>query len=397
VAGFVKFSILAAFRRKLVAVLAIVGVSLGSGLLVALLSFSEGIEARFNQAFQQVSGTITVLPEGGNILGRMIGAASDPLPESYAKEIAGLEGVETTLSYVVAQIPSSALDLPPLMGLGLTGIGDGDAGLLLSPTEKIIEGRSFEEEGEVIVGKHTVADTKMMGREITVGDRFRVPVGQTGESVELVVVGIFETGSPTNDYGFVGQESLARKIAQVPEGKVSGIRVRVGDPSRVAEIAEQIGALFEDRDSRASALVSTDILESMNSFRTTFRGFLLAIALVSAIAGGMAVMVVMLLTGFERRKEFGVLKASGWSNGSVILSVLITSVTLALMGSLLGLGLGAGSAILLESYLEQGIAAFTWELFAWAFGVGLGTGLVGGIVPALNAARVSPIETLRSE
>lgn len=394
----IKFSILTAFRRKGVSLLAILGVGLGSGLLATLLSLSEGIEGRFNQAFQQVSGTISITSEEGNVLGRMLGTVGDPLPKSYVEKIAEVEGVEIVFPYVVAQIPMSVLPTPTFMGVGLTGIGEDGEELLGSPNQNIIEGRSFEEEKEIIAGKHMITDSKFLGEEIKVGDKFEVPLGKTDEVIELTIAGIFETGNAVNDYAFIGKESLARKISQLSKDKISGILVQAKDPSQVSEIATQIEDLFKKKKTKVSAVVPTDILEQLNSFLGVFRSFLLAIALVAAIAGGMAVMVVMLLTGHERRREFGILKASGWSNGNIIFSVLITSLTLALLGVLIGLGLGAGAAVRIGSYIESPeFVTFNQDVFIWALGVGLVTGLVGGILPAINAARVSPIETLRSE
>lgn len=398
-----KFAILSAFRRKTVSLLAILGVGLGSALLVALLSFSEGIEAMFSQTFQQVSGTVSVVSEGSNVLGRILGMTGDPLPKSYAEEIGELDGVEVVSPYTAAQVPMSAFKAPTFVGVGLTGIGEDGGELLGSPNRNIVEGRSFEKEHEIIIGKHVVADGRMMDLEIKVGDKFEVSIGKTGETIELIIVGIFSSGDAIGDYGFVGRESLARKIGQIPKDKVSGILVRVEDAGRAGEVASQIGTLFEEREPRVSAFVPADILEQMNSFLEVFRNFLLVIALVAAVAGGMAVMVVMLLTGFERRREFGVLKASGWTNWNIVYSVLVTSLTLALFGSLLGLGLGAGAALGLSSLIGISPAGggqlviFTWEVFAWAFGVGFVTGILGGILPALGAVRVSPIETLRSE
>ena len=399
-----KFSILSAFRRKGVSFLAILGVGLGSALLVVLLSFSEGIEAMFDQTFQQVSGTISVISKGSNVLGRMMGTTGDPLPKSYIGKIRKLEGVEKVASYVAAQIPMTAFKAPNFMGIGLTGIGDDDGELFGYPNRNIVEGRPFEKEREVIAGSPMIADAKILKQEIKIGDKFKVPIGKTGESIELTIVGFFGTGNAVSDYGFVGRESLARKITQLSKKKVSGIMVQAKDASRAKEIASQVEALFKKEDPEVSAVLPTDILERLNTFLGIFRSFLLVIALVAAVAGGMAVMVVMLLTGFERRREFGVLKASGWSNGSVVISVLLTSLTLALLGALAGLGLGAGAALGLSWWVGDSpiggtgqLAVFTWEVFAWAFGVGLVTGVLGGIIPAVSAVWVSPIEALRSE
>jgi putative ABC transport system permease protein len=307
--------------------------------------------------------------------------------------------VETAFSYVIAQIPLSSLDLPSFIGLGLTGINEkNEAGLLGSPNQKIIEGRSYKREKEVIAGEALVADYDLLDREIKVGDKLTVPVGTSGKTMEIKVVGIFETGSMLNNYALIGKESLARKISQISDKKASEILVRVGDPNRVGEIAEEIEAFFEKKKPAVSVVVPTDVLDQMSSFTGVLRNFLLAIALVAAVAGGTAVTVVMLLTGFERKREFGVLKASGWSNFNIVLSVFITSLTLALLGSLAGLSLGIGVTSVLSSYVEiSGFVSINLEVLAWAFGVGFVTGVLGGIFPAASAARVAPMETLRAE
>ncbi|NIT03547.1 hypothetical protein GTO10_01230, partial [Candidatus Saccharibacteria bacterium] len=99
-------------------------------------------------------------------------------------------------------------------------------------------------------------------------------------------MGSFETGNAANDYGFVGRESLARKISQIAKKKVSGIEVKVEDPGRAEEIAGEIEELFKKKKPKVSTFVPADILESLNSFLGVFRAFLLAIALVAAVAGG---------------------------------------------------------------------------------------------------------------
>ncbi|NIT03546.1 ABC transporter permease, partial [Candidatus Saccharibacteria bacterium] len=77
-------------------------------------------------------------------------------------------------------------------------------------------------------------------------------------------------------------------------------------------------------------------------------------------------------------------------------SVLFTSLTLALLGVAVGMVLGTSAAIGLATFIEEReFITFSEEVFAWAFGVGFVTGVLGGILPAISAARVSPMETLR--
>lgn len=392
----IKFSILSAFRRKVVAVLAIIGVGLGSGLLVAILALSAGAQSRFNRTFQQLSGTISVTSEGGSIIGRILGLTGDPLPISYVSEVRRIEGVEIVSPFVSGRLLSEKLGPFGALGLGLTGVLEGEE-LFGNPQENIIEGRSFSDGNEVIAGAELFQFAKLSGEGLSVGDKITVPLGAGRETIEISLVGVFETGTLTSDRSIFGPEVLARKMAEIGEEEISGMLVQVSDPQRVNEIAKVIKDLFSEKEPPVSASVAGDIFEGLSSFLDIFNIFLLGIALVSSAAGGISVLVVMLLTVFERRREFGILKASGWSNGNIISSVLLTSLTLSFLGVFLGLSVGTAAALGLQSLTNLELVSFTGPIFVWASAVGFITGLVGGILPALSAARVSPIETLRAE
>ncbi len=395
-----KFSILSAFRRKTVSVLAIIGVGLGSGLLVVLLSLSGGIESRFNTTFQSLSGTISVSSEGGSLFGRFLGTTGDPIPKSYADKIAGLEGIDSAASFVSAPVRSDKFGPLGSFGVGLTGVIEGGE-LFGNPNQNIVEGRSFEKDNEIIAGSEIFDVSRFADFDLKVGDKVTVPIGSTRETLDLKLVGIFKTGEPTNDNGLFANEKTARDLANLKENQISGILVRVSNPEEVNDIAKNIEEVFKESDPLVSAFVPANIFESLSSFLDVFNLFLLSISLVAAAAGGTAVMVVMLLTVFERRQEFGILKAGGWSNRNVIVSVVITSLTLSILGAGVGLLVGSGAALGLQKLAgavsDRQFIAFTWDIFAWAAGVGIVTGLLGGIIPAVSAARVSPIKTLRGE
>jgi ABC-type antimicrobial peptide transport system permease subunit len=107
-------------------------------------------------------------------------------------------------------------------------------------------------------------------------------------------------------------------------------------------------------------------------------------------------MNIMLVSVTERTREIGIRMALGATRFTILAQFLVESVTLCLLGGLLGIGIGAGSATLLSRY-------FGWETFVSLESVGLasafsvGVGLFFGIWPARRAARLNPIEALRYE
>ncbi len=139
-----------------------------------------------------------------------------------------------------------------------------------------------------------------------------------------------------------------------------------------------------------------DFLETQQEAQQTFTLLLASIAGVSLIVGGIGIMNIMLVSVTERTREIGIRMALGATRSSILLQFLVESVTLCLIGGLLGIGVGAGAAWLMSRFAG-------WEVFVSPESVGLasafsvGVGLFFGIWPARRAARLDPIEALRYE
>ena len=138
------------------------------------------------------------------------------------------------------------------------------------------------------------------------------------------------------------------------------------------------------------------MLETFEEMMGTMKNFLWIISLVAAIAGGVSIFIVMLISVIERTKEFGILKASGWSNRNIMTSVVIQSITISILGAAIGLAIGYLGGIGIDEYIAMDISALTWELILFIAFFGIIVGVLGGLYPALRAARVSPIESLRA-
>jgi putative ABC transport system permease protein len=155
-------------------------------------------------------------------------------------------------------------------------------------------------------------------------------------------------------------------------------------------------ALLPGRDNDFTLLDRRQFLATQQE-TTQILGFLLAgIAGVSLVVGGIGIMNIMLVTVTERTREIGIRKAVGATRGNVLRQFLVESVIMCLLGGVVGIALGVGTAALL-SRVAGWQTAVTVESLALAFGFSAGVGLVFGLWPARRAARLNPIEALRHE
>jgi putative ABC transport system permease protein len=144
-----------------------------------------------------------------------------------------------------------------------------------------------------------------------------------------------------------------------------------------------------------SAQQLTDTFESIVGMLTMVLGGIVSISL---LVGGVGIMNIMLVSVTERTREIGICKALGAQRHHILMQFLIEATLLSLLGGLIGLALGYaigfGAAAAIPGFPS---AVVPWWAILMAFGFSTAVGIVFGIMPALKAARLNPIDALRYE
>jgi putative ABC transport system permease protein len=147
-----------------------------------------------------------------------------------------------------------------------------------------------------------------------------------------------------------------------------------------------------------STLTATQFESQVGGEAAVLNAILVGIALLSLVVGGLSVVNTMVMSVAERRREIGVRRAIGATRERVVYELLLESGWVGFIGGIVGLGLAAVTVVLAnEAGRADGTVLFdlrvTGGVFAVLFSTGLG--ILGGLLPAWNAARLDPVDALR--
>jgi putative ABC transport system permease protein len=165
----------------------------------------------------------------------------------------------------------------------------------------------------------------------------------------------------------------------------------------------EITALLRDRHELAAAdeadfaiFDQTQLLEAASSISGTLTLLLGGIASISLVVGGIGIMNIMLVSVRERTREIGIRKAIGARGRDILAQFLVEALTLSLLGGLIGIAVGLGVSALIGQIAGWGFA-FNPSTLVAAVLFSLLVGVVFGVWPARQAARLDPISALRYE
>jgi len=236
------------------------------------------------------------------------------------------------------------------------------------------------------------------------------PIGKTIRIKQspFVVLGVLDSkgqtldGRDQDDTIIVPLTTAQRKLFgnQLP-GSVRQIMVQAESDSTMTMVEEGLNSLLNQRhniregaDSDFSVRNLTAIANSAAETTRTMSLLLGAIASVSLLVGGIGIMNIMLVSVTERTREIGIRMAIGARQRDILLQFLLEAIVISIVGCLIGIAIGVGGAILVNTITKAEII-ISVNSVAIAFGVAASIGVFFGFYPARKAAKLNPIEALR--
>lgn len=202
-------------------------------------------------------------------------------------------------------------------------------------------------------------------------------------------------GGNSDDIVYI-PNSTAEKL--VGKNDFSRIIIRVNDVKNIDSVKASLESSIKSNHAGAedfSVLTQKELLSTFDSILGILTTFVVAIAAISLIVGGIGIMNIMLVTVTERTREIGIRKALGATFGNIMGQFLTEAVIISLLGGILGLGLAYLAGFLIDKL--AGIApVYSLKALMVALGVSFFIGIVFGTAPAIKAARKRPIQALKS-
>jgi len=397
-------SLISLALNKVRTALAMLGVIIGIGSVIALVSLGQASQKSVTNSIQSLgTNLLTILPGSQQAGGVRSASFVTTLTYDDARAIAESNQI-TSINKVSAEYQARAQ-----ITAGKNNTNTQVIGVL--PTYFEIRNIKLES-GVFIAQKHNdgLSKVAIIG-PTTAEDLFGQGIDPVGKSIRIngQVFNVIGVASPRGGSGFFSQDDIvyiplttAQKLLFGVD-YVSSISLSAKSEDVVDQAEQEITNLLLNRHKIKNVELADfriqsqeDILSTATSITATFTTLLSGIAAISLVVGGIGIMNIMLVTVTERTREIGLRKALGAKKKVIINQFLIEAVCITFIGGVIGTALGIGISYILSSSMNLEFVVSLPAIFL-AFGVSAGVGIIFGWYPAQKAAKLEPIEALRYE
>jgi putative ABC transport system permease protein len=398
------------FAHKLRSLLTMLGMIFGVGAVVAMLSITAGAQKEMMSFIDQL-GVNNIIDEAREAVDRnelqTVRAISPGLSfrdyRAISENVPGLVAITPRKRFKPQKLlPKTSQEQPQLIGVL--------PNYMEINSLKLVGGRFFNEEENKASApvKWVKLPVNLLGYDNAVGKYVKI------NDTWLQVIGVL-TPQASADTDVEGVQAMNRNNLVISplntvmrrfedntsflKDEIDGIYMKVGpnvDSIETSNVVRAILAATHKDAGDFTVVVPAGLLEERRRTRFIFNIVMICIAGISLLVGGIGIMNIMLATVLERTREIGIRRAIGARQGDIVRQFLTEAVLISIVGGLIGILFGFTLSRVIASAAGWSTVVTTSSIVV-AFGVSVFIGLLFGIYPAVQAAKLDPIEGIRYE
>ncbi len=390
-------------KNKMRTLLTMLGIVIGVGAVIVMVAIGQGAQSQIQSQIDDLGTNLIVITPGASASGGVSRGA-----QSYNRlTVADADKIRRESIFVNAVSPVVWTRTQVIGGSGnwRTSINGVSPDYMVTRSWDLKYGRFFDQsevrsQRRVVVLGHTVAE-RLFPEEDPVGRR--IQVGR----VPVEVVGVLEPKGQTPDGN--DQDDVILAPYTSVQTRLSGwsrifqIMASTPSPRDIPRAQEEITAIMREshnlsewEDNDFTVRNQNDLADAAQGTTEVMTMLLAAIASISLLVGGIGIMNIMLVSVTERTREIGIRMAIGARGRDVLTQFLVESIVMSMLGGMLGVAIGFGSASLVGRFTGWS-TSISPETVAIALIFSAGVGIFFGFYPARKAAALNPIDALRYE
>lgn len=363
--------------RPIRSILTLLGIVVSTASMVLFLSFGEGLRKAIEGELSNVGPALLVLPEGQEAFG----AGFPELTPQTLQQLRAIAG-EVGISQIIPTAVLTRGGFDPSTSFVFQGLPQGVGPATLYPNLELAEG-SLEpgKNGAVIGAKIVERNNLKLGKKL-----------RLSPSIQLEVVGTLKaSGGLSDNVVYIPIEAVQQTLGTQ---NYTSVLLNI-EPGKKAET---VAAAIKERVPGVEAQTSGDVLKFAERAVRITDLVRFGISLVALIVGGLLVANTVMMSVYERIREFGLMRALGAKRNFIFGLVLLEALLLGIAGGLMGLLVGQLASSLVNWYTlkEVGLplSSVTPRLALFALAVAITLGLLAGFLPARTASRLKVVEAL---
>jgi putative ABC transport system permease protein len=390
--------------NKLRSLLTMLGIVIGVAAVISVIALGTGAQKAVNDRISALGTTLLTIQPG-----QAFGMGGVRSGDQQKMTMDDAKAIEDNAEHVIAVQPEMQRQLQIQYNNRNANTS------IIGTTANYLEVRKFElAAGKMFTPGHDASRARVavVGPAVAQLLGFDNPMALVGEQVRIRgmqfdVIGVLKSKGQGAGFGNPDEQVLiplnTARFRAMGTDRLRSINVLASSeadiPLAMAEVQKVIRRehrLRPGKEDDFNIRNQSDFLNTLGETTAVFGLLLAGIATVSLVVGGIGIMNIMLVSVTERTREIGVRKALGATKGNILAQFLIEAIVLCILGGIIGIMVGAGTAVVLNRSFQWN-TQISSSAVIMAFVFSAAVGVAFGVWPARRAAMLDPIQALRYE